>query len=95
MPEISNIPTQKKDVAKKTAARKKPTSQYRSCLQTYISFTTISQGGTSLIPMDANIYGFEGMAALGIEDLDQVFKHLELGLGVINTYIRYTPINFV
>ena len=45
--------------------------------------------------MDADIYGFEGMAALGIEDLDQVFKHLELGLCVIDTYIRYTPINFV
>ena len=45
--------------------------------------------------MDAGIYGSEGMTAIGKEDLEQVFGHLTLGVVVINTYIRYTPINFV
>ena len=95
MPEISNIPTQKKGVAKKTATRKKPTSQYRSCLQTYIGITDIPDGGTRLIPMEEGIFGFEYLETIGREDMEQVFKHLEIGLGVIDTYIRYTPINFV
>src|ERR1051325_11527052 len=94
-PVISKIPTKIKSVAKRIGARKKTTSQYRSCLQTYVSFITISQGGTSLIPMDAKIYGFECMTAIGKEDLEQVFGHLTLGVAVINTYIRYTLINFV
>ena len=94
-PVISNIPTETKSVAKRTGARKKTTSQYRSCLQTFISFTTISQGGTSLIPLHEGIYGSEGMTTIGKEDLEEVFGHLTLGMAVINTYIRYTPINFV
>ena len=61
---LATFPHKKKDVAKKAAARKKTTSQYRSCLHTYVSFTTISQGGTSLIPMDADIYGYEGMTTI-------------------------------
>ena len=87
--------TQKVSRGKKTAASKKPTSQYRSCLQTYIGITYILIGGTRLIPVKADIFGYEYMEAIGREDIDQVFQHLTLGLGVIDTYIRYTPINFV
>ena len=44
--------------------------------------------------MDAKIYGSEGMTAIGQEYLEQVFGNLTLGVVVINTYIRYTPIKF-
>ncbi|XP_058766939.1 uncharacterized protein LOC131640562 [Vicia villosa] len=39
--------------------------------------------------MKADIFGYEYMEAIGREDMDQVFKHLELCLGVIDTYIRF------
>ena len=45
--------------------------------------------------MEEGIFGFEYLETIGREDMEQVFKHLEIGLGVIDTYIRYTPINFV
>ena len=76
-------------------ASKKTTAQFRSCLRTYLGITDIPDGGTRLIPMSADIFGFEYLEAIGREDMEQVFRHLELGLGVIDTYIRYTPINFV
>ncbi|XP_058746912.1 uncharacterized protein LOC131619890 [Vicia villosa] len=88
-PDISNIFTQKKVVPKKTAARKKPISQYRTCLLTYLGITDIPDGGTCLIPMNAHIFGFEYMEAIGREDMDQIFKHLELGLSVISIYIKF------
>ena len=76
-------------------ARKKTTAQFRSCLRTYLGITDIPDGGTRLIPMSADIFGFEYLEAIGREDMEQVFRHLELGLGVIGIYIRYTPINFI
>ena len=76
-------------------ASKKTTAQFRSCLQTYLGITDILDGGSCLIPISADIFGFEYMEAIGREDMEQVFRHLELGLGVIGTYIRYTPIKFV
>ena len=76
-------------------AHKKTTAQFRSCLRTYLGITDILDGGTRLISMSADIFGFEYFEAIGREDMEQVFRHLELGLGVIGIYIRYTPINFV
>ena len=76
-------------------AHKKNTAQFRSCLRTYLGITNIPDGGTRLIPMSADIFGFEYLEAIGREDMEQVFIHLELGLVVIGTYIRYTLINFV
>ena len=45
--------------------------------------------------MSADIFGFEYLEAIGREDMEKVFRHYELGLGVIGIYIRYTLINFV
>ena len=45
--------------------------------------------------MKADIFGYEYMEEIGREYIDHVLQHSTLGLGVIDTYIRYTPINFV
>ena len=45
--------------------------------------------------MKAYIFSYEYMEAIGREYMDQVLQHLTLGLGVMDTYIRYTLINFV
>ncbi|CAI8608855.1 unnamed protein product [Vicia faba] len=57
--------------------------------------TDIPDGGARLIPMSAYIFGFEYLEAIGREDMDQVFRHLELGLGVIGIYIRFMYDNIV
>ena len=76
-------------------ASKKTTAQFKSCLWTYLGITNIPDGGTRLIPMSADIFGFEYLEAIGREDMEHVFRHLELGLGVISIYIGYTLINFI
>ena len=39
--------------------------------------------------MEFGIFGFEYSETIGMEDFDQVLQHTQLGLGVVNTYIRY------
>ena len=73
-PEIGNMSTQEKDVAK-TAARKKPTSRYRSCLQTLIGISDLDDEGTHNIPMDESIFCFSYYKIISKEDVDQVLRH--------------------
>ena len=93
-PKIGNMSTQKKDV-RKSAARKKPTSRYRSCLQTLMGISDLADGCARNIPMEEVIFGFSYYETISREDVDQILRHEELGLGVVNTYIRYSPINFI
>lgn len=39
--------------------------------------------------MDGAIFGFEYAEPLGKEDFDQILYHMQLSVGVINTYMRY------
>ena len=47
------------------------------------------------IPMEECIFGFSYYETISREDVDQILRHEELGLGVVNTYIRYSLINFI
>ena len=87
--EISNVSTQKNVGAKKTKARKRPISEFRSCLQTFLQLTDIPTGGVRLINMEKGIYGFEYEQNIGNDEFQQVFHHEELGVSVVNTYVRY------
>lgn len=87
--EISNVSTQKNVGAKKTNARKKPISKFRSCLQTFLQLTDIPTGGVRLIPMEKGIYGFEYGQAIGNDECQQVLNHEQLGVSVVDTYVRY------
>ena len=49
----------------------------------------IPEGNTRLVPMEEGIFGFEYLETIGMEDFDQSLRHTELGLGVINIYMRY------
>ena len=39
--------------------------------------------------MEEGIYGFQYEQSLGYEEFEQVFRHEELGVSVINIYVRY------
>ena len=51
--------------------------------------TIFLDGGTRLVEMGDGVFGFAYPEALGREDFEQVLRHMQLGLGVINTYMRY------
>ena len=39
--------------------------------------------------MEEGIYGFQYEETIGNEEFEQVFRHEQLGISVINTYVRY------
>ncbi|XP_058786431.1 uncharacterized protein LOC131661047 isoform X1 [Vicia villosa] len=90
--EIEDVSKGKKPekVVAKTAAKKKPNpSKFRSCLLTSLELSDIPQGNTRLVPMEEDVFGIEHQETIGMEDFEQIFEHTQLGLGVIDTYIRF------
>ena len=47
-------------------------------------------GDIRQIDMDEGVFGFPHSEIIRIEDMEQIFKHLELGIGVMHSYIRYS-----
>ena len=90
---MSNMSAEKRVVAK-SAARKKPTSRYRSCLQTLMEISDLANGCARNIPMEEDIFGFSYYERISRGDVDQILRPEELALGVVNTYIIYSLINF-
>ncbi|KAI5427953.1 hypothetical protein KIW84_033101 [Lathyrus oleraceus] len=88
--EVSNASARvKSSGAKKTVARKKPTTKYRSCLRTFLEMTDIPTGGVRTVHMEVGIFGFDYDQMIGNEDFMQVFSHEEIGVTVVNTCIRF------
>ncbi|KAI5398960.1 hypothetical protein KIW84_064363 [Lathyrus oleraceus] len=88
--EVSNASARvKSSGAKKTVARKKPTTKYRSCLRIFLEMTDIPTGGVRTVHMEVGIFGFDYDQMIGNEDFMQVFSHEEIGVTVVNTYIRF------
>ncbi|KAI5416860.1 hypothetical protein KIW84_041745 [Lathyrus oleraceus] len=88
--EVSNASARvKSSGAKKTVARKIPTTKYRSCLRTFLEMTDIPTGGVRNVHMEVGIFGFDYDQMIGNEDFMQVFGHEEIGVNVVNTYIRF------
>ncbi|KAI5399709.1 hypothetical protein KIW84_064880 [Lathyrus oleraceus] len=58
--EVSNASARvKSSGAKKTVARKKPTTKYRSCLRIFLEMTDIPTGGVRTVHMEVGIFGFD------------------------------------
>ncbi|XP_058773968.1 uncharacterized protein LOC131647871 [Vicia villosa] len=90
--EIEDVSKGKKPekVVAKIAAKKKPNpSKFRSCLLTSLELSDIPQGNTRLVPMEEDVFGIEHQETIGMEDFEQIFEHTQLGLSVIDTYIRF------
>ncbi|XP_050915801.1 uncharacterized protein LOC127130886 [Lathyrus oleraceus] len=51
--------------------------------------TDIPTGGVRTLHMEVGIFGFDYDQMIGNEDFMQVFSHEEIGVNVVNTYIRF------
>ncbi|XP_050914860.1 uncharacterized protein LOC127129778 [Lathyrus oleraceus] len=51
--------------------------------------TDIPTGGVQTLHMEVGIFGFDYDQMIGNEDFMQVFSHEEIGVNVVNTYIRF------
>ena len=64
---------------------------FQSCLQTLVATSDVMQGAIRQIYMDEGVFGIPDYSeVLGIEDMEQIVRHLELGIGVMHTYIWYS-----
>ncbi|XP_050915111.1 uncharacterized protein LOC127130081 [Lathyrus oleraceus] len=52
-------------------------------------------GAIRLLDMEEDIFGYSCTETIGKEDLEHIFRHQELGVGVIHTYIRFLYDNFM
>ncbi|KAI5399835.1 hypothetical protein KIW84_064966 [Lathyrus oleraceus] len=52
-------------------------------------------GAIRLLDMEEDIFGYSCTETIGKEDLEHIFRHQELGIGVIHTYIRFLYDNFM
>ena len=48
------------------------------------------EGGIRDIPMEEDIFGFSCTETLAKDDMGHIFHHTELGIDVINSYIRFS-----
>ena len=62
---------------------------FQSCLHTLVATSDVMDHAIRQIDMDEGVFGFPHSEIIGIEDMDQIFKHLELDIGVIHSYIWY------
>ena len=47
-------------------------------------------GSIRQIDMENGVFGFPHSELIAKEDMEQIFRHLELGIGVMHSYIWYS-----
>ncbi|KAI5395503.1 hypothetical protein KIW84_061891 [Lathyrus oleraceus] len=70
--------------------------RYQISLETLVDSSDIATAGAiRLLDMEEDIFGYSCTETIGKEDLEHIFRHQELGVGVIHTYIRFLYDNFM
>ncbi|KAI5445060.1 hypothetical protein KIW84_013352 [Lathyrus oleraceus] len=63
--------------------------RYQISLETLVDSSDMATAGAiRLLDMEEDIFGYSCTETIGKEDLEHIFRHQELGVGVIHTYIR-------
>ena len=65
-------------------------SQIMMRLEKMVKESNIMDSGVRNLNMDEDVFGFSHSELLAKEDMQQLFEHIELGIGVIHTYIWYS-----
>ncbi|KAI5446063.1 hypothetical protein KIW84_014054 [Lathyrus oleraceus] len=70
--------------------------RYQISLETLVDSSDMATAGAiRLLDMEEDIFGYSCTETIGKEDLEHIFRHQELGVGVIHTYIRFLYDNFM
>ena len=79
---VSRVPPKKKVPVRKFVPR------YRQCLETLVGTSDLMNDGIRQIDVDEIVFGFPCTETIGLEDMEQIFHHRELGISVMHSYIR-------
>ena len=60
------------------------------CLETLVGTSDLMNGVILQIDMEEGIFGFSCSETIAEEDMEQIFRHTELGIGVVHSYIWYS-----
>ena len=60
------------------------------CLETLVEVSHLTDGAIRQIDTEEGLFVFSNSEVIAKEDMDQLLQHLELGIGVIHTYIWYS-----
>ncbi|KAI5407446.1 hypothetical protein KIW84_053636 [Lathyrus oleraceus] len=70
--------------------------RYQISLETLVDSSDMATASAiRLLDMEEDIFGYSCTETIGKEDLEHIFRHQELGVGVIHTYIRFLYDNFM
>ncbi|KAI5396106.1 hypothetical protein KIW84_062343 [Lathyrus oleraceus] len=70
--------------------------RYQISLETLVDSSDMATAGAiRSLDMEEDIFGYSCTETIGKEDLEHIFRHQELGVGVIHTYIRFLYDNFM
>ncbi|XP_058779249.1 uncharacterized protein LOC131653180 [Vicia villosa] len=62
--------------------------RYRSTLATMVDMSDLKDGALREIVMDESVFGIEFKSLITIDDLEEIFKHDQLGVTNMHSYIR-------
>ena len=79
---VGRVPPKKRVPVRKFVPR------FRQCLETLVGTSDLMNGGIRQMDMDACVFGFPCTETIGLEDMEQIFHHRELGVSVMHSYIR-------
>ena len=60
------------------------------CLETIVEVSDLTDGAICQIDMEEVVLGFSHSEFIAKEDMDQILQYLELGIGVMHSYIWYS-----
>lgn len=60
------------------------------CLETLVEVSDLIDGSIRQIDMEEGTFGFSHSEIIAKEDMNQILRHLELGISVMNSYIWYS-----
>ena len=73
-----------------TGTKTNSKSRVMMCLEKLVEASNIMDGDVRQIDREEGVFGFSHSEFIGKEDMQQLFQHVELGIGVIHAYIWYS-----
>lgn len=80
-------PGKKRDPPR-NVARRPFLPRYRISLDTLVAKSDMVDGAIRQLDMEEGIFGFSCAETIAMEEMEQIFQHTELGIGVVQSYIR-------
>ncbi|XP_058725929.1 uncharacterized protein LOC131597238 [Vicia villosa] len=84
----NSVPNKKRDLPR-SVARKAFVPRFRMCLETLVGTSNLMNGAIHQMDMEEGIFAFYCSETISKEEMEHIFQHTKLGIGVVHLYIRF------